>query len=83
MRLKQNLARLGLEADVIAADAATWRPREPVDAVLLDAPCSATGTIRRHPDLPWLKRPAESPKLTALAGSSAGQCGGHDPSPAA
>ena len=51
---------------MVTADAATWQPEEPAEAVLLDAPCSATGTIRRHPDLPWLKRPADIPKLTAL-----------------
>jgi 16S rRNA (cytosine967-C5)-methyltransferase len=66
MRLKQNLERLKLSATVIEADAAAWRPSEPTEAVLLDAPCSATGTIRRHPDLPWLKRPADLPKLIAL-----------------
>jgi 16S rRNA (cytosine967-C5)-methyltransferase len=55
-RLRQNLARLSLAAEVVEADAASWRPERPAEAVLLDAPCSATGTIRRHPDLPWLKR---------------------------
>ena len=43
-----------------------WRPEALAEAVLLDAPCSATGTIRRHPDLPWLKNPEDLPKLTAL-----------------
>jgi 16S rRNA (cytosine967-C5)-methyltransferase len=65
-RLAENLHRLGLPAALVEADAAAWRPSEPVDAVLLDAPCSAIGTIRRHPDIPWLKRPDELPKLTAL-----------------
>ena len=65
-RLGENIRRLGFEARVVTADAATWQPEEPAEAVLLDAPCSATGTIRRHPDLPWLKRPADIPKLTAL-----------------
>jgi 16S rRNA (cytosine967-C5)-methyltransferase len=49
--LQDNLKRLGLDASVVAADALTWRPGELADAVLLDAPCTATGTVRRHPDL--------------------------------
>jgi 16S rRNA (cytosine967-C5)-methyltransferase len=65
-RLKANLDRLGLAAEIVEADAAGWRPDAPAEAVLLDAPCSATGTIRRHPDLPWLKRAEDMPKLTAL-----------------
>ena len=65
-RLRHNLARLSLSAGVVEADAASWRPAAPAEAVLLDAPCSATGTIRRHPDLPWLKRAEDLPKLTAL-----------------
>lgn len=65
-RLRANLSRLHLTAQVITADAAAWRPEQLADAVLLDAPCSATGTIRRHPDVPWLKRPEDIAKLTAL-----------------
>jgi 16S rRNA (cytosine967-C5)-methyltransferase len=49
--LRQNLARTGLAAEVIVADAFTWTPNEPFDAILLDAPCTATGTARRHPDV--------------------------------
>lgn len=50
-RLGANLKRLSLDADVVCADIASWHPGELFDAVLLDAPCSATGTIRRHPDI--------------------------------
>lgn len=64
--LRDNLKRLKLTADVIAADAARWRPKELADAVLLDAPCSATGTIRRHPDLPYLKRAEDIGALVPL-----------------
>jgi 16S rRNA (cytosine967-C5)-methyltransferase len=56
-RVRENLARLGLEACIVAADATAWQPETPADIVLLDAPCSATGTIRRHPDLPRVKGP--------------------------
>jgi 16S rRNA (cytosine967-C5)-methyltransferase len=64
-RLKQNLIRLGLTADTVTADVTEWQA-EPFDAVLLDAPCSATGTIRRHPDIPWLKRESDITTLAAL-----------------
>ncbi|MBP7242877.1 transcription antitermination factor NusB [Amaricoccus sp.] len=55
-RLDENLARTGLAARVVAADAFGWEPEAEYDAILLDAPCSASGTIRRHPDLPHLPR---------------------------
>ena len=47
----ENLARTGLSAGVLCVDALTWEPAEPYDAILLDAPCTATGTARRHPDV--------------------------------
>ncbi|QCG97323.1 methyltransferase domain-containing protein [Azospirillum sp. TSA2s] len=62
-RVTENLKRLRLEAEVLAADAATWEPEEPADAVLLDAPCSATGAIRRHPDILRVKTPDDIAKL--------------------
>lgn len=67
-RLRENLARTGLESSVriVCDDAAKWRPAkdaDPFDLVLLDAPCTATGTIRRHPDIPWLKRPGDAEGL--------------------
>jgi 16S rRNA (cytosine967-C5)-methyltransferase len=54
-----TLRRVGLTAELVAADARAWRPAAPADAILLDAPCTATGTIRRHPDAPWRKQPQD------------------------
>jgi 16S rRNA (cytosine967-C5)-methyltransferase len=65
-RLKDNLARLRLKAETVAADATRWRPAEPAEAVLIDAPCSGTGTLRRHPDIARLKGPADLAALTGL-----------------
>jgi len=64
-RLRENLARLSLDAETVAADALEW-DGGPFDAVLVDAPCSSTGTIRRHPDVPWLKSEADVSVLTSL-----------------
>src|SRR6516162_10903343 len=64
-RLRDNLSRLGLEAEIVAADVEKWIA-EPFDAVLLDAPCSSTGTIRRHPDVLWLKKASDVAKLSAV-----------------
>ena len=64
-RLRNNLARLKLPAETIAADVLDWEAG-PFDAILLDAPCSSTGTIRRHPDVPWLKGEADIAALADL-----------------
>ena len=65
-RLAGNLAHWGLHAELIQADATSWVPSgELFDAILLDAPCSATGTIRRHPDVPHLKRAGDVKTLAA------------------
>jgi len=64
-RLRENLSRLSLDANTVAADALEWEANQ-FDAVLLDAPCSSTGTIRRHPDVPWLKSEADLSVLTTL-----------------
>lgn len=61
--LVRNLGRLTLDAEIIVADALEWQAPAPFDAVLLDAPCSATGTIRRHPDVPWVKEPSDVARL--------------------
>ncbi|MBX4933177.1 RsmB/NOP family class I SAM-dependent RNA methyltransferase [Rhizobium bangladeshense] len=65
-RLRSNLDRLGLEADTVATDLTTFRPTEGFDAILLDAPCSSTGTTRRHPDVLWTKGPDDIARLAAL-----------------
>ena len=68
-RVEENLERLGLQATLIAADAAdtsTWWDGQLFDRILLDAPCSATGVIRRHPDVKLLRKPADIAKLATL-----------------
>jgi 16S rRNA (cytosine967-C5)-methyltransferase len=65
-RLRANLARLRLDAQVVEGDAASWAPGRTFDVVLLDAPCTATGTIRRHPDILRLKEPQDVARM-ALA----------------
>jgi 16S rRNA (cytosine967-C5)-methyltransferase len=68
-RIAQNMQRIGRTAKVIAADAAqtkTWWDGQPFDAILLDAPCTASGIVRRHPDVRWLRREADIDKLAAI-----------------
>ncbi|MBA3812827.1 MAG: RsmB/NOP family class I SAM-dependent RNA methyltransferase [Caulobacteraceae bacterium] len=67
-RLAAGLARTGLAAEVVSADAAAWNDARSFDAVLLDAPCSSTGTFRRHPDVLWNARPGD---IAAMAGVQA------------
>ena len=67
-RLRENLARLHLEAEIVEADALDWRPAAQAHLVLLDAPCTATGTIRRHPDIPHGRNPADVARLAELQG---------------
>lgn len=68
LRLQENMRRLRLDQNVKTevADAAVWRAREPANFILLDAPCSATGTIRRNPDVPWMKSQADMNSLVDL-----------------
>ncbi len=67
-RLRENLTRLGLQAEIVCADASVWKDdkAEGFDAVLVDAPCTATGTIRRHPDILHLKRESDVAQLADL-----------------
>jgi 16S rRNA (cytosine967-C5)-methyltransferase len=65
-RLVANLERLGLPVEAVGADALTWRPARAAEAVLLDAPCSTTGAIRRHPDVPHLKMPEDVARLSSV-----------------
>jgi 16S rRNA (cytosine967-C5)-methyltransferase len=68
-RLRQNLARTGLAAEVVQADAREWRPDALFDAVLLDAPCTATGTCRRHPDVLHRIGPRQIAEMAELQGT--------------
>ncbi|MDO9431553.1 MAG: RsmB/NOP family class I SAM-dependent RNA methyltransferase [Phenylobacterium sp.] len=66
VRVKENLERTGLTVEVVAADAGEWADEREFDAVLLDAPCSATGTYRRHPDVLWAARPSDVAALASV-----------------
>lgn len=68
VRVRENLQRLGLTAEIVAADIATWQPGRTFDAVLLDLPCTATGTIRRNPDILRLKRERDIAALAEIQG---------------
>ncbi|MGA7810047.1 RsmB/NOP family class I SAM-dependent RNA methyltransferase [Bradyrhizobium sp.] len=66
-RLRDNLARLALQAETVVADAVEWPGGNvPIDGILVDAPCTSTGTMRRHPDIAWLRQEADIAALTAL-----------------
>jgi 16S rRNA (cytosine967-C5)-methyltransferase len=68
-KVHQTLQRLGLQAQVLTADAAdvpAWWDGQRFDAILLDAPCSASGIVRRHPDVPWLRRASDIAQLSAI-----------------
>lgn len=65
-QLRRNLDRTGLNADLVTADAFAWTPDAPFDAILIDAPCTATGTLRRHPELPYRLDPNELDTLCDL-----------------
>ncbi|RDD63138.1 16S rRNA (cytosine(967)-C(5))-methyltransferase RsmB [Ferruginivarius sediminum] len=65
-QLGENLNRLSLAAATVAADLTEWTPPQPAEAILLDAPCTATGTLRRHPDIARLKRPEDVPSMAAV-----------------
>jgi len=62
-RIEENLARIGYQAEVVMADAENWDDKRTFDVVLLDAPCTSTGTFRRQPDVLWATRPADIAKL--------------------
>jgi 16S rRNA (cytosine967-C5)-methyltransferase len=74
-RLAENIKRLGLKVDIIEADGKNWQLRSgPVDAILLDAPCSTTGTLRRHPDIAWLKDDSDVASMETIQRAILNNC---------
>ncbi len=70
-RIRENLDRVGRRAHVLVADArdpSAWWDGSPFDRILLDAPCTGSGVVRRHPDIPWLRRKADVAHLATLQG---------------
>lgn len=65
-RLEENIARIKVDVQTVVADVLDWQPEELADIVLLDAPCTATGTVRRHPDLLWSKKEEDAAALAVL-----------------
>ena len=68
-RIHQTLQRLGLKASIVVGDSARpqdWWDGKPFDAILLDAPCTASGIVRRHPDVPWLRRDTDVSDLSVI-----------------
>ncbi len=65
-KVAANLDRTGLNAELVTADVADWKPNAPFDAILLDAPCTATGTLRRRPDAAWAKQEGDIANLAAI-----------------
>ncbi|HWA01387.1 MAG TPA: transcription antitermination factor NusB [Caulobacterales bacterium] len=75
-RLAENLQRTKLSARVVCADVLDWRTDQRFDAILLDAPCTSTGTLRRHPDVAWLRRPGDVRALSELQARMLSAAGG-------
>ncbi len=65
-RLLENMQRLHMQVECISDDARNWQPKQPFDVIVLDAPCSATGTLRRNPDIAWTRKPKDVPPLVGL-----------------
>lgn len=76
-RVSENLERMNLSAEVVVADGAAWDDKRTFDAILLDAPCSATGTFRRHPDVLWAARPGDVASLAAVQARILDSAAGH------